>query len=81
MAVVLKKVLPKNLQESTFIYDENDAVWMPELLKFIDIKRIPQELYVRSQQQVEQVAGSKPKFPLPFPPPPPMMPGPTQVKK
>lgn len=78
MIGLFKKALTKKFEDSTFAYDENDTVWMPELLKFIDIQKIPQELYVRSQQQVEKPAS---KLTLPFSPSSPLVLVPPQVKQ
>lgn len=46
---VVKQSLQEHMQKLVNAYDDNDATWMPELLKFINADSMPAELYVKSQ--------------------------------
>lgn len=62
---LLKKSIPEKEQKLITFYDEDDTVWMPELLKFMDPEYMPPELYVRSQHQAKaamfSLFGPKPQ--------------------
>jgi len=39
----------KKVKDSILVFDENDAIWLPEILKFTSLDKLP-ELFVPSQQ-------------------------------
>lgn len=53
---LLISMLPKDFQSHAILFGEDDTVWMPELLKFLDANQLPPELYARSQALQKQMA-------------------------